>query len=150
MTKRIVLWILVIFWMGIIFYFSSFNGLDSTSQSKGFLRNTIGKIVEIINPDIDEVKKEEIIDKLDIPVRKAAHASIYFILAINVFLLLETYSIKRIYLMSFIICFIYACSDEVHQLFVVGRSGEVLDVLIDSFGCLLSLLVIRLTKKSNM
>ena len=96
MTKRIILWILVIFWMGIIFYFSSFNGLDSTSQSKGFLRNTIGKIVEIINPDIDEVKKEEIIDKLDIPVRKDAHASIYFILAINVFLLLETYNIKRI------------------------------------------------------
>ena len=29
---------------------------------------------------------------------------------------------------------LYACSDEVHQTFVAGRSGEVLDVLIDTVG----------------
>ena len=29
---------------------------------------------------------------------------------------------------------LYACSDEIHQTFVAGRSGEVLDVLIDTVG----------------
>ena len=29
---------------------------------------------------------------------------------------------------------LYACSDEIHQTFVAGRSGEVLDVLIDTIG----------------
>ena len=149
MTKKIVLWILVIFWMGIIFYFSSFNGVDSTSQSKGLLRHTIGRVVEIINPNISDIKKEEIIEKLDMPIRKLAHASVYFILAILVFLLVSSYGIKNKLLISFIICFLYACTDEIHQLFVSERSGEVLDVLIDSFGAFLALLLMKKIKKNN-
>ena len=149
MTKKIVLWILVIFWMGIIFYFSSFNGVDSTSQSKGLLRHTIGRVVEIINPNISDIKKEEIIEKLDTPIRKLAHASVYFILAILVFLLVSSYGIKNALLISLIICFLYACTDEIHQLFVSERSGEVLDVLIDSFGAFLALLLMKKIKKNN-
>ena len=34
----------------------------------------------------------------------------------------------------------YAITDEIHQLFVPGRSGRVTDVLIDSIGCLLGVL----------
>ena len=149
MTKKIVLWILVIFWMGIIFYFSSFNGVDSTSQSKGLLRHTIGRVVEIINPNISDIKKEEIIEKLYTPIRKLAHASVYFILAILVFLLVSSYGIKNALLISLIICFLYACTDEIHQLFVSERSGEVLDVLIDSFGAFLALLLMKKIKKNN-
>ena len=29
---------------------------------------------------------------------------------------------------------IYAITDEIHQLFIVGRSGSIIDVLIDSIG----------------
>ena len=35
---------------------------------------------------------------------------------------------------AFVFCFLYACSDEVHQLFVPGRSGNIIDVGIDSIG----------------
>ena len=35
---------------------------------------------------------------------------------------------------TIIFVFIYACSDEIHQLFIRGRSGEILDVLIDTLG----------------
>lgn len=143
MTKKIILWILVIFWMGLIFYFSSMNGIDSAYQSKGLLRHTIGRIVEIINPDISDIKKEEIIDKLDTPIRKVAHASIFFVLGIFVYLLVSSYNIKKVFLISFIICFLYACSDEIHQLFVSERSGEVMDVLIDSFGAFISVLLMN-------
>lgn len=149
MTKKILLWILVIFWMSLIFYFSSFNGIDSTKQSQGFLYNTLGKIIDIVNPNIDVEKKDLIIQRLDTPIRKIAHASVYFILAIFVYLLLKEYNIKKIYLTSFIICFLYACSDESHQLFVSDRSGEITDVLIDSCGIGLALLLMKLVNKNN-
>lgn len=147
MTKKILLWILVIFWMSLIFYFSSFNGIDSTKQSQGFLYNTLGKIIDIVNPNIDVEKKDLIIQRLDTPIRKIAHASVYFILAILVYLLLKEYNIKKIYLTSFIICFLYACSDEIHQLYVSDRSGELLDVMIDSVGSVMLLLFIYLKSK---
>lgn len=143
MTKKIILWILVIFWMGLIFYFSSFNGIDSTRQSQGFLHNTLGKIIDIVKPSMSEVEKDLLIEKLDTPVRKVAHASVYFVLAIFVYLLLKEYNIKKIYLISFIICLLYACSDEIHQLYVSERSGEITDVLIDSCGVIVSLLALN-------
>ena len=49
---------------------------------------------------------------------------------------MNTYEInnRKKVLISIGLAFIYACSDEIHQLFVGGRSGEFRDVLIDSCG----------------
>ena len=38
----------------------------------------------------------------------------------------------------------YACTDELHQLFVPGRTGKLTDVLIDSSGVLLGVLIVML------
>lgn len=38
------------------------------------------------------------------------------------------------------ICILYAISDEVHQLFVPGRGGQVRDVIIDSAGAIAGIL----------
>mgnify|MGYP003309055667 FL=1 len=51
------------------------------------------------------------------------------------------------YLYSIIICFIYACTDEIHQLYVVGRTGQFIDVLIDTIGALLGCLVFYIGSK---
>ena len=59
--------------------------------------------------------------------------------------------------MSITLSFLYACTDEIHQIFVPGRSAQFRDVLIDtlgaSFGCLLihALLTLftKLKSKSN-
>lgn len=44
--------------------------------------------------------------------------------------------------------FLYACSDELHQYFVPGRSCQFKDVLIDTFGVItgimLSMVIIRI------
>ena len=37
-------------------------------------------------------------------------------------------------LFSAIVCVLYAATDEIHQLFVPGRGGQIRDVLIDSIG----------------
>ena len=49
-------------------------------------------------------------------------------------------------LLSMVICIIYASLDETHQLFVYGRTAQVLDVLIDSVGSLISMLIIKVIK----
>lgn len=75
-------------------------------------------------------------DLLTFLVRKAAHISAYFILGILIFSLLKEYDlgVKKMIFISIAIAMLYACTDELHQMFVPGRSGEVRDVLIDTAG----------------
>ena len=128
--------ILIITCMTLIFCFSSDNAELSTKKSDGVIIKTCEFI---LRRNLTEDEKEKYIEKLVFVVRKGAHFSIYFILG----LLIMSY-LKEIYminnkglLLAFIICFLYACSDEIHQLFVPGRSGEFRDVLIDSTGSVL-------------
>lgn len=42
---------------------------------------------------------------------------------------------------------LYACSDELHQHFVPGRSGEIRDVLVDSAGVLIGILILAVLSR---
>ena len=115
MNKKINLFLIIV-WMIFIFIMSSFNA-DISSNQSGFIVNTISNIFNINNLDL-----------LTLIIRKLAHFTEYFILG----LLLYNYD-KNI-LKAIIICFIYAISDEVHQLFIIGRSFQIKDILIDTLG----------------
>lgn len=145
MIKKIIMWTIVVLWMSLIFYFSSLNGSESTDQSKGFLYNTIGNIIDIFDKNMSDIEKDELINKLDHPIRKIAHGSVYFILAILVCFSLSNYNldIKKFIIISFLICFFYSISDEIHQLFVLGRSGEIKDVIIDSIGSFIGIMIFK-------
>lgn len=145
MDKRIIIsWFLVILWMLVIFSFSHMNGDNSNSKSKG----TINKILEttnkvgITNIDITAGKEAEAVDNLNGPLRKLMHMGVYFILALLVINALRVSNVKLnlTYLLTFIICFIYACTDEYHQTLIADRFGEFKDVLIDSFGSIIGIL----------
>lgn len=81
-------------------------------------------------------------------VRKIAHFCIFAALGFFSYLTQSTYLIeskkeiqaKKAALYSVIFSLIYAVSDEVHQLFVEGRSGKILDVAIDLSGAVLGVL----------
>ena len=49
--------------------------------------------------------------------------------------------LKKTGILSFLFSVIYAFSDEFHQTFVPGRDGNIVDVLIDSSGALVGILV---------
>lgn len=96
-------------------------------------------------------------DLLTILVRKAAHISAYFVLGILLFNLLKEYglAVKKMIFVSIAVAMLYACTDEIHQMFVPGRSGEVRDVLIDTAGAAVGVAVYaalhsRLYKKSEI
>ena len=140
MIKKIIKIILVLLCMFTIFSFSSDNGGESTNKSD----RTIVKIYQFItNKKLNNSEKQYVIDKYVTPVRKGAHFTIYLILGILVISLIKEYrmiDIKSL-IIAIIFCFLYACSDEIHQLFVVGRSGEVLDVVIDSIGSFIGIFI---------
>lgn len=134
--------ILLILWMMIIFAFSNQKAVDSSNLSSGLIDRTVVKVYKVFYGDISKEKEEVIIEKYSYPIRKLAHYSLYFILGILSFLVIVDYkNNKELILYSMLICFLYACTDEFHQLFIDGRSAEIKDVLIDSFGSLTSILL---------
>lgn len=134
--KKLRYFIPMIIWMIVIFVMSNTNGNDSSSQSN-FFANIVLQFVNI--------NKET----LTFIIRKAAHMSEYAILALLTYYALTkiAFNKKIIFQITFLISFLYACSDEFHQLFISGRSGQFTDVLIDSAGCLIMLLFSYLWQK---
>ena len=131
--KKLFKIILVVFWMVLIFSFSMDQGEASTGKS-----NSIIDIVSdiILRREISFEEREMIREKYVTPVRKGAHFMIYFLLGFSFLSLLKEYNLidRKGIFFSILFVLLYACSDEIHQLFIRGRSGEILDVLIDTLG----------------
>ena len=145
----------LVLWMALIFSFSNQKDVDSSKVSDGFIDRTVVKIYKIFNENITKEKENEIIEKYTYPIRKLAHYTLYFILGILSFLVVKDYSInKKLIIYSLLICFLYACSDEFHQLFVYGRGASLKDVKIDFIGGVIgsifySLISLRTNLKSK-
>ena len=126
--KKIISIISVIIWMIIIFIMSSFNSEISSNQSN-IIVNFISNIFNIKNINI-----------LSFIIRKLAHLTEYFILGLLLSNCLITYYNKNKYI-SLLICFLYAFSDEIHQLFISGRCFQIRDIIIDTFGGLIGIII---------
>ena len=63
--------------------------------------------------------------------------------------LVSTYKIKnkKQICISLIIGILYATSDEIHQIFTPGRGPQITDVIIDSMGVILGILLVMLLLK---
>lgn len=154
--RRLIFLILTLLWMLLIFWFSSRDGNTSTGDSDA-AGSTILKIFIKGFDNIDPVERAKRLELLTYPIRKISHGGEYAILSsllMGVFIGLK----NRIGLEAFfswILASIYAASDEIHQLFVPGRSGQVIDVLIDSAGAfigvlIISLIIIRVKKRKSL
>lgn len=110
MLKKYLNWLYVILWMSVIFYFSSQPDLKSTLPTFW-----------------------------DFIFRKIAHISEFFVLAYFLFKAVREHQPSWIFALSltFVISEIYAGFDEFHQTFTAGRSGNIIDVGIDSIGVML-------------
>ena len=150
MKKNILRIILILLLLGtfyIIFGFSSQDGEKSGSIS----RRITEKIATFI-PQIQEkskLEKENIMNTMESIIRKMAHFSIYTVVGLLLMSLLSTYNIKEKnrLIITLITGIIYASSDEIHQSFVPGRSPMITDVVIDTMGVILGILLIILGKK---
>ena len=135
--------LLVIICAIIIFLFSSETAKESTKTSVGTTKSVINTVT---NNRVSESKVNEIANKEFTLVRKSAHAIEYFILGFLVINSLKDYKpINYKYLVLCILfCFIYSVSDEIHQIYVPGRSCELKDVLIDSGSSTFGIIIYKL------
>ncbi|WP_341284823.1 VanZ family protein [Priestia megaterium] len=81
---------------------------------------------------------------LEFILRKTAHISFFGVLAVLIYWNLQEKPGRYVKAGFLLACF--AFFDEVHQAFIIGRDGRIVDVLIDSFGGALFLFIIYKTK----
>lgn len=140
----------LLLWMLLIFLLSSETAAESSATSGGLSRWLFSTFFPKFN-EMSAFRQQEIIESFSFIIRKSAHLSLYAIL--GVFASLSVLSNGRGNLLfegilSFSISILYAATDEFHQLFVSGRSGEVRDFFIDSSGALIGVLFTFLIYKA--
>lgn len=133
MSKNKISLLLVILWMIFIFVMSSFDATSSSNQSN-FIVDIITSIINIKD-----------IGLLSLIIRKLAHFIEYFILGVLVINFITRYDKKII--IAILLCIIYATSDEIHQIFVPGRSCQIIDIMIDSLGSIMGIYLYKLITK---
>jgi VanZ family protein len=117
-------WAPAILWMGVLFVLST-TVFSSANTSK-----LIEPVLRWLFPGAS-LASIALIHNL---IRKAAHFTNY---AILYWLLIRGPLKNRPYL-AFACCVIYACVDESHQIFALGRGPSPYDVVLDSSGALFS------------
>lgn len=165
--KKIVALICVLLWCSFIFYNSSRNGNVSNDKSFSILNEIKSKYYVIknhsslggnLNENNKSIAKTNVAvskgvspinrnskrnEKINLFLRKNAHAFEYFILGFLILIILKIFGNRTVnlYIGTLFFCLLYAVLDEYHQLFVPGRTSSVTDVLIDFSGALSSMLI---------
>ena len=143
--KKILKLLALLFVMWAIFFLSSQQSDDSINTTNSVI-NIIYGIYQFIvgNKGLSLEKFCEIYFD---PIREIAHFSEFGLLGLITYINSKEYFQNKHVLYSIIFCIIYAISDEIHQLYVPGRYCDVLDVLVDTLGATLAILLIHLLSK---
>mgnify|MGYP001029496769 FL=1 len=135
--------IVALFWMCVIFAFSGQEKEESGAVSESFSYRIVRSADSLLGLNWNDERLHEIADTIEGYVRKAAHMVEFGILSVLLYIWMgnRPFSVRKRIFFSSLIAALYAASDETHQLFVAGRSGRISDVMIDSAGAILGVLV---------
>ena len=124
-----------------IFVFSS-EDADTSSQTSSSLTKVAVTIIDKNYYNEPPAKQKEIWHQASFIVRKLAHFSIYTMLG---FCASVAAGRRRLFTLrslgTVVFGFLYALSDEFHQSFSAGRSCEFRDMMIDTSGAALGMLI---------
>ena len=125
--NRLVLLLVAICSIATMLYFSSRTAEISSQQSQMII-----DIIKLIG-----------IEPSSYFIRKLAHFTIFVIIGFCVSMFIGSYDMNKIIstLLSFTLTTGYACIDEYIQTFIPGRNGSVNDVMIDTFGVIIGILL---------
>jgi predicted MPP superfamily phosphohydrolase len=148
---RLILGLLILANMIVIFLFSAQDGTKSAETSG---KVTEG-VVQVIIKDFEKlppIQQDDIVQQYHPPMRKIAHMAEFCTLGMLIFLFLLTWKGKILprLLIALGSTFLYACSDELHQMLSESRGPRFSDVMVDMLGaaagCILILFVILLLR----
>lgn len=89
----------------------------------------------------------EMIVEKNFIMHKTSHVLFYSLLTVLLFYTIKPSNIR--FLTTITIIMVFAFLDEVHQFFIVGRSGRLSDAVLDSIAALLMLIIIQLREKTK-
>ena len=123
-----------------IFLFSA-QDADASGKTSGTVSEWL---LRLLHPELEQLpgaEQRELRMQMQLYVRKAAHFSEFALLGMTLRLLLEWLRVRWKKSVSWAAGTLYAATDEIHQLFVSGRSCQTLDMAIDSLGVLTGVFV---------
>lgn len=135
---RLVLIILILANMAFIFFNSSLNANDSDHQSM-IIATKLAPVLIQSYETMPVPQRAEALNDLNNLLRNIAHALEFVPLGCCVFLLCkdifkDRFSKAPLFLLTQAFCFLYAVTDEAHQLSVAGRTFDWLDIAKDALG----------------
>lgn len=142
--KQVIYLVLIIIWMAVVFAFSNEPAEKSSKTSGGITE----KVVQAITKDNKNITQSQR-DIIETVIRKCAHFGLYAIGGFLTVNFVSTTKVQGKYIILYAIAFtfMYAITDEVHQLFVPGRSGEIRDVIIDTAGASAGTMIFWMLRK---
>ena len=126
-----------------IFFFSAQSGEESSKTSTGLAVFFLNLAVPGFD-GLTAAEKAVYFKKISLFVRKAAHFTEFAMLGASLRLLFHALSLRQPILIAWVAGTLYACTDELHQMFVDGRGAMWQDVCIDSAGVLTAVLLVTL------
>lgn len=134
----------ILFW---IFVMSGQNA-DDSSDTSAFVGYFVASIIKPGFKSMTAEQQAEYLASIDHYIRKAAHFTEFAALGAFILFDLCLFDIKKPLAAYFTVLsgFVFACLDELHQLFIPGRACMFTDVLIDTggviLGCALAILLV--------
>ncbi len=126
------LWLAALSWVGVLFYFSGQDGIQSGALSRRF--------TEIVLQTFPSLPFS--VGELEPILRKMAHFAIFategFLLSMAMMYTLRERGLGAV--LAVIVCSVVAALNEYHQSFMEGRNCSFRDVLIDSGGAITGVL----------
>ena len=141
--KGIIYLILIVLWCSLIYLLSDMTSRESNKTSKKIVETSAVETakatnkMKITNINInDKTWRRNVVEKFNVLLRKIAHGLVYFVLSILIYLFLINMRVnpKKAIYWTIALCFIYSTTDEIHQTFVMERTGQLLDCIIDTIG----------------
>ena len=136
MKLKKISWIPAIIVMIIIFAFSS-KPADSSNESSMTVADRILSAYETTTQvQIETEQRYQVLETMNMIVRKGSHFCEYALLAVAIAFHFFVHGLTgmRLLLLSVTLSAVYAATDEFHQTFIPGRSGQFRDVMIDTSG----------------
>lgn len=143
---RFVFYVLpALIWMVIIF--GNSTDVGSSAHTRTFLQEFLANL-----PPLSHLSFDAILE-IDHVIRKTAHVTEYAIFATLLFRALRQNrnDWRPLYAWGPVLfAFLYASTDEIHQIFVPSRGASVVDVLIDTSGAILGTTLCALWVRAKM
>ncbi len=128
----------VVIWLLLIFILSQQPATESSKLSQQ-VTDVISVIVEKVSSDTE--LKEKYTNHY---IRKNAHFFIFLVLGGLLVTALNSFGVTgwKGILVSFVLCVLFAISDEAHQLFVAGRGAQIKDLKLDVAGASVGIIIV--------